>query len=103
MGWWAQLRGEAAKWWNHSDRLKTTHQSASKLDKGNRNHIVIVIGNISVVGDFSNPDDTTLDALEDVVVEAAEQVDAADGAQLPTGWAVATINVYVVQREERVP
>ena len=53
--------------------------------------------------DFSDPDDTTPDALEDVVVEAAEQIDVADGAQLPTGWAVATINVDAVQREERVP
>ena len=53
--------------------------------------------------DFSDPDDTTPDALEDVVVEAVEQIDVADGAQLPTGWAVATINVDAVQREERVP
>ena len=35
-------------------------------------------------------------------MEAAEQVDAADGAQLPTGWAVAAINVDAVQREDRV-
>ena len=53
--------------------------------------------------DFSGLDDKTPDALEDVVVEAAEQIYIADGAQLPTGWAVATINVDVVQREERVP
>ena len=30
--------------------LKSTHQSASELDKGDRSHTVIVIGNISVVG-----------------------------------------------------
>ena len=31
--------------------------------------------------DFSDRYDTTPDALEDVAVEAAKQVDAADGAQ----------------------
>ena len=36
------------------------------------------------------------------MVEAAEQIDDDDGAQLPTGWAVAAINVDAVQREERV-
>lgn len=37
------------------------------------------------------------------MVEAAEHVDVATDAQVPTGWAVETINVDAMQREERVP